>query len=295
MTASVDNFAGLLLSLKMLNRTEEYKQIYSQLVSFVNERNNPAFSTVAYSLRARLSLLENDIKSAIKLIKMADMFFDSGNTQFFIESPRLTYCRVLLARNNKDKTEEAIEKLETHLDLAVKTRNAFQLIRIHILRAVAFNQVNRHKEAIESLLFALKKAQPGNWILPFIEDGGAVVRVLLSEVTGDKNTGKYASMLLNEFSALDKTDEKESDKTAGQSRRSSKGFYQLTNRELDIIHLLAKRLSNKEIASELFISETTVKRHAINIYQKLGVNKRRDAVLKVEELGFLSRSKHLPL
>jgi LuxR family maltose regulon positive regulatory protein len=286
MTAPVDNFAGMLLTLKILNNKKEYDKIYSQLLSFINERNNPAFSTIAYSLRARLALIENDITSAIELMKMADMFFDSGNTQFFIESPRLTYCRILLAQENKNKTEEAIKKLEEHLELAVKTDNVFQIIRINIMRAVAFIRTNNRGKAIKSLLLALKKAQPGNWIMPFIEDGGEEIRVLLPELANNKKAGKFVSMLLDEFSAITDTDKKKSDMPAKKSISSS-GYYQLTNRELDIINLLAKRLSNKEIANELFISETTVKRHAINIYQKLGVNKRRDAVLKVQELGLL--------
>jgi LuxR family maltose regulon positive regulatory protein len=287
MIASVDNFAGMLLTLKTLNRKEEYDQVYSQLLSFINERNNPAFSTVAYSLRARLSLLENDTSSAIKLMKMADMFFDSGNTQFYIESPRLTYCSVLLAQNNRDKTEEALKQLDEHLTLAVRTENVSQLIRINVLRAIAFNKRNNAKNAIKSLLFALTKAQPGSWVRPFIEDGGKEIRVLLPELVNNKNVGKFVSMLLDEFSAIADTDKKKSGTPAKKSISSS-DYYQLTNRELDIINLLAKRLSNKEIANELFISETTVKRHAINIYQKLGVNKRRDAVIKVQELGLLS-------
>ena len=61
----------------------------------------------------------------------------------------------------------------------------------------------------------------------------------------------------------------------------------LTDRELDVLSLLRGRLSNKEIARQLSLSSTTVKRYTINIYQKLGVNKRRDAVIEAEALGIL--------
>ncbi len=287
MLASVDSFAGMLLTLKTLNKKEEYDRVYSQLLSFVNERNNPAFSTIAYSLRARLSLLENDTSSAIKLMKMADMFFDSGNTQFFIESPRLTYCSVLLAQNNRDKTEEALKQLDEHQALAVRTENVSQLIRINILRAIAFKKKGNWGKAIKSILLALTKAQPGSWIRPFLDDGGEEIRTLLAELADNESVGGFVSKLLNEFSVTDNSNDEKSGTTHKISITSSSVYYSLTNREMDVIQLMAKRLSNKEIASELFISETTVKRHSINIYQKLGINKRRDAVLKAQELGIL--------
>jgi LuxR family maltose regulon positive regulatory protein len=63
----------------------------------------------------------------------------------------------------------------------------------------------------------------------------------------------------------------------------------LTDRELEISNLLVQRLSNKEIAAELTISPETVKKHLNNIYGKLNVSGRRQAVEKALALGILSR------
>ncbi|MFC1864806.1 response regulator [Chloroflexota bacterium] len=63
---------------------------------------------------------------------------------------------------------------------------------------------------------------------------------------------------------------------------------QLQSREQEVIKLAAKGLSNKEIASQLFISERTVQTHLVNIFKKLGVNSRTQAVLNALKKGWLT-------
>ncbi len=66
------------------------------------------------------------------------------------------------------------------------------------------------------------------------------------------------------------------------------GLEPLTGRELHILHLLDKDLTNKEIARELLVTPGTVKVHTKNVYRKLGVNNRRAAVTLTKALGLLT-------
>ena len=68
----------------------------------------------------------------------------------------------------------------------------------------------------------------------------------------------------------------------------------LTDRELEVLALLAQRLSAKEIAQELTITERTANRHTANIYQKLAVNNRREAVAAARALGLLPAPWYMP-
>lgn len=90
------------------------------------------------------------------------------------------------------------------------------------------------------------------------------------------------AMPLSPFSSLIATNCQAKKNTANSNRRKEPPL--LTNRELDILDLLAQRFRNKEIADKLHISTETVKTHLKHLYQKLGTNNRREAVAKAAEI-----------
>jgi LuxR family maltose regulon positive regulatory protein len=262
--APVDAFAGALLSLQISGRKKEYTEVYNKLISFIHEWNNPAHTSIAYSLMARLAVNENNLKEAEENIRKTDESFESANAVFNIEVPGITRCRVLLARNIPEKTEEALGRLETLKEMFSRTYNTPQLIEVSVLLAAGYKRSGETQKAVDSLNQALSLADKGYFIRPFVE--------IHHEI---KELFPFLENSSGILSAL---------KSHGDSPEKNSS---LSNRELDVLFLLAERKSNKEIAEELYISPATVKKHSLAIYRKLGVKKRQEAVSAGREAGIL--------
>ena len=104
------------------------------------------------------------------------------------------------------------------------------------------------------------------------------IKDLLVQFQADETLGGYCAQILAAFP------ETQPKPGMSQTRALEEP---LTSREMEILELLRERLTNKEIANRLVISPGTVKGHTINIYQKLSVNGRRQAVAKAVDLGIL--------
>ncbi len=285
----MDSYGGLLLTLGTLKKKEEQDRIMERLQDFVRRRNIPALETFLNSIKTRTALLEGDMDRAVSSMNSVNMFFDSGNLFFWLETPRVTHCKYLLAFHEQEKDQEAGRRIAELINLADRTRNVPQGVQVRVLRAVLKNRVGDNSGAEKVLAEALEMASPGNWIRPFFEGGGEV-REVLERLTLSPVQDNFRERILEEFEKYSGDASKvslpdvQTEKTSAMEEDLAS---LLTNRELDVLLLLAKRRSNKEIANELFISVATVKRHVVNIYRKLNVNKRREAILKAERAGIL--------
>jgi LuxR family maltose regulon positive regulatory protein len=159
------------------------------------------------------------------------------------------------------------------------------------LQALLHDGRGEESAALEKLSQALDLAEPGGFIRLFV-DLGPQMADLLKQLIEQNVVVDYAGQILAAF----KEDEHramqgESDHlTAQPPPLSTRPLADpLTNREIDVLELLAQRLQNKEIAEKLFVSPETVKKHLNNIYGKLNVSGRRQAVDKAETLGILTR------
>ena len=157
------------------------------------------------------------------------------------------------------------------------------LIEALILEAQTLQAMGDTNRALTAFGQALSMAQPEGYIRMFVDEGAPIARLLYQAV--EHNIApEYAGKLL---AALPATEIE----PGGQVKRpspQSQLVEPLTEREVEVLHLIAEGLSNREISQQLFLSLSTVKVHTHHIYGKLSVNSRTQAVARAKTLGILS-------
>jgi len=192
-----------------------------------------------------------------------------------------------MAQNTKDSRQQAADLLEQFSDYLTSIHNKSSQISVLALQALQLDSQGEESVALERLTAALNLAEPGGCIRLFV-DLGPQMADLLKQLIEQNVAVDYIGRILDAF----KQDEHRATQDESDQLTSPPPLVEpLTNRELEILDLLAQWLQNKEIAEKLFISPETVKKHLNNIYGKLSVSNRRQAVEKAEILGILARHK----
>ena len=157
------------------------------------------------------------------------------------------------------------------------------------MQALAHDARSDEPTAFEKLVEVLRLAEPDQIIRPFL-DLGSDMADLLNRLGKQNVSLKFVGFLLRAF-RNEMTGAAQSDlsvpKTIKQQFSEVTNLDALSKREYEVMSLLAQRLSNKEIAEKLFVSLDAVKKHLYNIYQKLNVKNRRQAVEKARALGIV--------
>jgi LuxR family transcriptional regulator, maltose regulon positive regulatory protein len=202
--------------------------------------------------------------------------------QEYINAHLRKYEQLVLARAFviQGRTTGALELLDSLLDQARQLDRTDLAIEIQILRARAFQQAGENDLSGEAFAEALSLAEPGGYIRTFLDEGEPMIR-LLHQAASRGLAPAYVARLLaacGEPATLERE--------GGYSQALSL-VEPLSQRELEVLRLLAGGLSNPEIASQLYIAVSTVRTHCKNIYGKLGVRRRWDAVQRAQELGLI--------
>lgn len=234
----------------------------------------------AYYARCQLAL--GDLPAAIRWAQESELEVEDKAT-YANEVELITLAHVLIAQGQAESSDahlsDATRLLQRLHDSAQAGGRMGRVIEILVLQAIAYAAQNHKLQALTALQQALILAEPQGYMRIFIEPGPKIAP-LLYEAAARGIKPQYIGQLLAAFPA---TSASSKDKA-----RPVEMVEPLSQRELEVLHLIADGLTNREIANKLILSLNTVKGHTRKIYGKLGVNSRTQAIGKARAFGLLS-------
>jgi len=186
---------------------------------------------------------------------------------------QIMWARVSVARQ---EAREVLKQLEGLLEQARHLGLFRWVIQIYCLQSLALYAQKRTKEALCKLKSALALAEPQGYVEVFLEEGPRILELIRMAQKQGLAPG-FVSRLIEAFTS----------RPCGRQAKPPSLQGPLSKREIELVHLIAEGCSNKDIAIRLVISLGTVKRHTVNIFTKLGVKNRTEAVAKAREMGLL--------
>jgi LuxR family maltose regulon positive regulatory protein len=278
--ANVDNDIILIKVHQARGKANEARELLKASLDYATEQRSPTFTLLAQSFQVELAVMQG---RAHEVYHWAEQAYANSRLApmhtFYI--PQLTIPKVLLAAGTPGGRTMAADCLQRIHEYAESTHNVRVMIEVLALEALLHVANNDEKAALATLEQSLALARPGGFIRLYV-DLGPDMADLLRRMQNREPLVEYIASTLQAFA--DASDH------AAQPEGKKQLMEPLTDREAEILELLAKRYSNKEIATELVISPATVKGHTINLYQKLSVHNRRDAVSAARALGLIPSS-----
>lgn len=240
---------------------------------------------------ARLATFDGDLGAAQSELALtaglgqeqpAELFFHAGE----IEAQRITQLRLQIYNGQR---AEAHASLVREIRTAEARRRTRRLIRLKVLLAICQDLENQPNAARRTLLEALNAGHSGGFVRTFLDEGPRFTKLLREIVdTRRDSASAQSSESFDEYlQAL--LDEAPSSAVQRPAAVSGGGIaaQTLTEREKDLLRMMASGYSNQSLAERLSVSENTVKWHLKNVYDKLNTRNRMQAVNTARHLGLI--------
>ncbi len=238
---------------------------------------------MTHTLEASKGLLwtvTGNLNAAANWVKERGLSIDDKLSQRR-EGEHTVLARILIAQNQLEEADQLLERLIENAEAKTRFR---AVIEMRLLKTFAFYKKDNIHSAWSDLSQALAIAEPGGFIYTVVSEGKPMAE-LLEKVLADMKRADlekkfslskaFVKKLLATFEA------------AKPPKKALDLIEPLSERELEVLHLIAAGLSNQQIAQKLFISLNTVRTHTKNINTKLNVHSRTQAAARAKELGIL--------
>jgi LuxR family maltose regulon positive regulatory protein len=236
--------------------------------------------------QARLLLAQGDVRAAAHWTTAAGLSPDDEPV-YPQETAYLVLARVLLAQADPDRALTLLQRL---LDAATSQGRTGSIIEIQALRALALAAQGDHANALGALTEALTLAGRHGYVR-VLADEGAPMHALLTQLSAARPARQHAARRIDPgyLAALLRTCG-QADAVTPRRRAADAppGLAEpLTDRELEVLRLLAAGKSNQRIAHDLVVALDTVKKHVTHVLGKLGAANRTEAVARARQFGLI--------
>jgi len=235
--------------------------------------------------QVRLWLACGEMERAIRWIEQLDIRGRHSNP-FVHEREEVARMRILLAN---DQPDLVLKRLECVLQRATTGQRWSHVIEIRLLQALAHQMCQQERQALDVLAEAVRLAEPEGYIRSFVDEG-ALMAALLNRLQEEQCKDGPTPYLDKVLAAFPQQSEEHQHQLKRETQHSTAQLLldPLSERELEVLQLVARGASNQEIAQELVIAVDTVKRHISHIFSKLDARNRVQAVRQARALDLLS-------
>jgi LuxR family maltose regulon positive regulatory protein len=277
---SMESIQGYVFVLHILGRHELAQQSLASIQQLLSDQITATPQPVM-ALTAWLKLQHGD---RLEARRWAESFTApiAGQAIVWYHIPHLYKIKILMDAGGPEANQVVDQLLDEMQELAERTHNNFTLLRVLSLRALWLARQGDSAAAQQILVRALRLGRPGGFIHTFVIRGPEMLELLQAvspQLKNELDLGEYLDSIIAAFSTP--IDPHPAPPVPIEIKTL------LTGRELEVLELLADRLSINEIAARLHISPSTVQQHSHHIYRKLNVSNKRQAVARAIELGVL--------
>ncbi|MBN1122659.1 MAG: tetratricopeptide repeat protein [Anaerolineae bacterium] len=224
--------------------------------------------------RARLWIMQGDIEAASAWLEARPPARDTRH--FYFSAPeQATSARIHLALGQTDKAMEVVDGLLAQAEQLGMQRYVIESL---VLKSLVYQAQGDSPSALETLESALSLAKPEGYIRIFVDEGEPMAR-LLRQAALKGIQPDYVTRLLDAFPGAEAGPKAAPQSAAGEL---------VSEREMEVMRLVAAGLTNQEIAARLDVSLSTIKWYLYHLYDRLDVRNRTEAIARLKELGLIS-------
>jgi ATP/maltotriose-dependent transcriptional regulator MalT len=266
-------------------KQEEAEAALSRIAEVAHEGSSAHSIALISAWRARFHLAVGDVDAAARWANDQGLSIEALPADLadlpYLEMTSMTLARLSIAQG---QARVALPLLKHLLYIAEKTQRTTSVLELLLLHSLAYEAIGQRAQALVFLQQAIERAEPEGYVRLFLDEGAPLLTLLMDLRETSPRQQAYLQLLLAASAAREMVRPEDDGNPA---QRPQPLVDPLSARELEVLHLIAAGASNEEIAQQLVIAISTVKRHVSNIFGKLAVSNRTQAVTRAQTIGLL--------